>query len=102
MEIKLKDETVQLDNVHPKILAAICCAMTVWSKHRVSVLVITSANDGAHMSESKHYSGEAIDLRSRTLRDVFAVAADLRSELGPDFDVCIEKDHIHIEYDPKS
>lgn len=40
-----------------------------------SPLVVTSGNDGQHMAHSKHYSNEAIDLRSRDLnpteRDVF-------------------------------
>jgi hypothetical protein len=30
-------------------------------------LVITSGSDSTHMAGSKHYTGEAIDLRSKTL-----------------------------------
>lgn len=67
--------------------------------------VMTSGFDGLHMPKSKHYSGNAYDLRLRhldrnrwkELRDVIADA------LGPKFDVVLEdmKVHIHIEFDPK-
>jgi hypothetical protein len=67
-------------------------------------LVITSGSDSQHMAGSKHYTGEAIDLRSRTMpatiREVLIVA--LRRELGPQFTVLYEGDgtpqaHIHIQ-----
>ena len=68
-------------------------------------LTITSAQDGKHMEKSKHYQGDAIDVR------VFDVGNDtantkfvplIRVILGKDFDVIFEQDHIHIEYDPKA
>ncbi len=64
--------------------------------------IITSGRDGKHSANSLHYSGNALDLRTRDLRDdqkqrYRKVLAD---ELGPDFDVVLEKSHIHLEYDP--
>jgi len=65
--------------------------------------VVTYTTNGDHTTaDSLHYSGDAIDLRTRDLtRDQRGQAADrLRDELGSDYDVVDEGDHIHIEYDP--
>ena len=65
--------------------------------------VITSAFDGVHKQDSLHYIGRALDFRTRHLTDplAFNIATAIRRALGPDFDVVLEEDHIHIEYDPK-
>jgi hypothetical protein len=72
--------------------------------------VITSAGDGTHSRMSKHYaennpSGmiEALDFRLFNLHpsDVAPIAAEARAALGRNYDVVIESDHYHIEYDPK-
>ena len=67
-------------------------------------LVITSGSDGRHMVGSRHYSGEAIDLRSKNLRpDVRArLLVALRDELGEPFTVLLEDEdtpnvHLHIQ-----
>jgi len=64
---------------------------------------ITSGTDGKHMPTSRHYTGEALDVRSRNmkpaLRAVFVT--HLRDRLGKSYQVVEEKDHIHIEYDPQ-
>jgi hypothetical protein len=65
--------------------------------------VITSARDGLHMKNSLHYQGKAIDLRTYDMKPggAEAVVRELRVTLGRDFDVVLESDHIHLEYDPK-
>lgn len=64
---------------------------------------VTSIMDGVHRPMSKHYSGEAIDLRIWFFRDEEKdlVAYELQQRLGEDYDVVLESDHIHVEYDPK-
>jgi len=67
---------------------------------------ITSAADGKHMAKSLHYVNRAFDVRIRNIvGDIDAEAAlwceRLRSTLGKDYDVVLEGDHIHIEFDPK-
>lgn len=70
-------------------------------------MVVTSICDGDHMEGSLHYKGLAADIRTyiaaqgdiregtlKQLRDACAVA------LGPDWDVILEKDHLHVEFDP--
>ena len=65
--------------------------------------VITSGRDGKHKTNSLHYAGKAIDIRTRDLKKslVQKLARALRSKLGGKFDVVVETDHIHIEFDPK-
>jgi len=62
---------------------------------------ITSVRDGEHKEGSKHYSGEAIDLRTRDLSKEKAnkIARDIQTQLGRDYDVVSEHNHIHVEYD---
>lgn len=65
--------------------------------------VVTSGSDGKHMKESKHYLNHAIDLR------IFHIVPErhhtlvqrCKELLGKDFDVVLEGDHVHLEYDPK-
>lgn len=66
--------------------------------------VITSTYDGNHSPSSLHYAHLAVDLRmprglpATKLRDL---EAGLKKSLGSDFDVLLERDHFHVEYDPK-
>lgn len=65
---------------------------------------ITSVTDGKHGPNSLHYKGLAMDLRTRHLGEignVNLIAKQLRGELGRNYDVVVEKTHIHIEYQPK-
>lgn len=65
---------------------------------------VTSMNDSTHMAGSKHYTDEAADLRIQGL-DAATVkrwASAIRARLGSDYQVIIEKDHIHVEFDPKN
>lgn len=65
------------------------------------VMTITSGNDGIHMRKSKHYSNEAIDIRIRDMVNRERTFKEIKKDLGKDYDVLLESDHIHIEYDPK-
>jgi hypothetical protein len=65
-------------------------------------LTITSALDGTHLSNSLHYKGLAIDIRTRDLSKSFRsrIVQVLTANLGETLDIIDEIDHIHIEYDP--
>ena len=75
---------------------------SVWSLNGLTPTV-TSGVDGTHMAQSKHYSGDAIDFRTRDVDPVKlrAMITTVRSRLGSDYDVIPETDHLHVEYDPK-
>jgi hypothetical protein len=64
-------------------------------------LVITSGNDGNHMEGSKHYEGLAFDIRSRELSAIQKTTfiEFLRNRHDNCYDIILESDHIHIEYD---
>lgn len=68
-------------------------------------LVVTSLTDShANKPLSLHNKGLAADIRIRTLKalEVATVTAQLKmilDRLG--FDVALESDHIHVEYQPK-
>ena len=66
-------------------------------------MTITSANDGLHKKNSKHYKNEAIDIRTRDMSEQNKVLTKvwIKKWLGMNYDVVLESDHIHIEYDPK-
>jgi len=62
-------------------------------------LIITSTYEGNHGAGSLHYGDDAIDTRKETKFER-NVVKDLKVGLGTAFDVVLEMDHIHIEYDP--
>ena len=72
-------------------------------------VTITSGTDGKHMKGSKHYTGEAIDIRSKNFpnkraKQEFIAAVLLR--LGPGYEAFLESEgkaseHIHVEFDPR-
>lgn len=82
-----------------EILLAVVVAHELF-RERGESLTITSCTDGVHKERSLHYTGCAVDLRLPAVGKEAMVDA-LRSRLGVDYDVVLEKDHIHLEYDPK-
>ena len=56
------------------------------------------------MDSSFHYTDLAFDARTRHLLGslIPVIGQRLKEELGVNYDVIIEKDHIHVEYDVKS
>ena len=64
--------------------------------------LVTSGNDSVHMEGSLHYQDRALDFRTRDLTrdEVTQWAGEIERRLGPDYDVVIESDHLHVEYQP--
>ena len=97
-------EGVDSTRITPELIIALVIADFVWKSHGQD-LVITSLNDSKHSRTSLHYSGQAADLRSRyfTAEEKRSVATDLEAALGHshDYDVVVENDHIHLEWQPK-
>ena len=65
---------------------------------------ITSANDSRHMTGSLHYENRAFDIRIHNIVGGHPVArawvARMALALGDDYDVILESDHVHVEYQP--
>jgi hypothetical protein len=93
---------VRVAGLRPGILIAVVAAERVCVEMGVDC-VITACVDGVHQAGSLHYCGLAVDLRSRDFRpgDADKAVARFRQCLGADYDVALENDHIHIEFDQK-
>ena len=88
--------------VTAQTLHAMAVADVVCSNFGVEA-VCTALLDGKHITGSKHYIGDAFDLRNRDVPEGQrqAFRDDLALRLGPDYDVVLEATHFHVEYDPK-
>jgi hypothetical protein len=100
--MRLKDNTVSLANLSPQIVLALIIAESVYQQWRAEI-VITSANDAKHSETSLHYAGNAVDIRIATLlpNEREPIRDQIKAALNNDFDVILESDHIHIEYQPR-
>jgi hypothetical protein len=87
----------------PALAWGLAIAARVYGWFGLADLVITSLRDGNHMAGSLHPRGYAADLRTSDVPPATrpAIAATLKAELGPAFDVVLEVDHIHVEFDPE-
>ena len=65
--------------------------------------VVTEGCGGTHSERSRHYDGLALDLRTNHMKadHRLELAVNLSTALGPEFDVVMESDHTHVEWDPK-
>lgn len=99
--MKLKPGAV-IDGITAKILHAMAAAEEVAVAHGHE-LVVTSGTDGKHMKGSLHYDGNAFDMRSWwwSDREKQVIRDEMAAKLGCDYDVVLERTHLHIEYDPK-
>lgn len=91
---------VRVRGLSNEILLAIMIAQSVYSETEAS-MTITSLSDGRHSTNSLHHTGDAVDLRLPMPVTREQIMSQLKKALGADYDVILEVDHIHIEYDPK-
>lgn len=98
---------VRVRGLQPEMLLALfiaeheyaCAGHPLW---------ITSVVDGKHSAKSLHYTGHAVDIRSKILGDPVVkqnVASAIRAALGECYEVFLEdlggvNEHIHIELSP--
>ena len=93
---------VRLRGLQPEMLTAIDILAEVFERNNLP-LTLTSAREGNHGSHSHHYKGLAVDIRVWDIADsVDAYASYMREALGPDYEVVVESDHIHVEFDPQN
>jgi len=104
---------VKLNGMSPQIMLAILFAQYTWFQwFRHYPFVITSVTDGHHSKGSKHYIGNAFDLRVRGPDNDWSAPEQqrrsycdaLKRRLGKEFDIVLHEGgsaHIHIEWDPE-
>jgi len=105
---------VSLAGLAPEMLIADAVVAAVYQELGALELVITSVGDGRHGPRSLHTIDpvrvKAIDYRRWTLRfeidggavnDRAAEAARvIQHRLRDQFDIVLESDHLHVEFDP--
>lgn len=96
-------EGVSLADIRPEARRILFAASPVWHEHNQE-LWVTSHKEGGHGVNSLHYSGYALDLRSRFfvgVGEIDAIVKKLQQALGRDYDVVYHRNHLHVEFDPK-
>lgn len=70
-------------------------------------ITVTSGNDSKHMAGSKHYTNEALDIRTKTLTpdQKHLLLETVKKRLGKGYDAILESEgkaneHLHVEFDP--
>jgi hypothetical protein len=96
-------EGVHPHGIEPELLLGLVVAQSVWHDLSLPDLVVTSLLDGQHSTTSLHYAGAAADLRTNNLdsTQIGNAAQELKARLGLHYDVLIEPDHIHLEFQPR-
>lgn len=90
---------VRLRGIDPVLVIGIIIVADVYTD-RGATCTLTSVTDGAHMPNSLHNAGLAADFRLPD-GELDGLGKEVRAGLGRDWDVLIEGDHMHIEYDPR-
>lgn len=96
----------------PEALLGLWICSQVFGQHGIP-FVVTSISDGKHGERSLHYVGNAFDVRlaSRYTQSASSdeeLLGDMRLALGGEntsnargqYDVILEGDHFHVEFDP--
>lgn len=93
---------VKVGGISPEMSLAFSVVASVFQSYGLSCIV-TSGLDGKHSTNSLHYSGRALDFRTRHVSPgvLFQLVHNVKEALGPEFDVVNESTHLHVEFDPK-
>lgn len=88
-------------STRPEIVFARSIVATVYRAHGYT-LTVTSGIDSKHGAQSLHDQGLAEDYRTREIAavTVASMASEIRARLGAAYDVIVESDHLHVEFDP--
>lgn len=103
--MRLKTESVRFADMKPGLLRVLATIEEIHQDITGQEAVVTSLNDGKHVDGSKHYSGEAADIRVWYTGIRTAEFAERIRIAHPECDVLYgdeeHLDHMHVEYDPK-
>ena len=107
IRIKNEGDRARPRGITPEIVLAMTIAGSLYGKmFHGEDMVITSMAEVLPFRKkgSKHLSGNAFDIRTRNMTsDLIRPFADQLGEaLGTDYDVVVESNHIHVEFDPSA
>ena len=100
--MRLKDG-VSVNGLKPECIIALSICNEVYKNYGID-MVITSGTEGKHSKNSLHYVGFAFDLRTNNIQytsDVNLIVKDIKDALTDEYDIVLEKDHLHIEFQIK-
>lgn len=94
---------VKIAGLKPEMQIALDYAEEVYETFNHTLIITEALAETGHVKNSRHYTGHAIDIRIWNLgADLHRIFGRLLKGLEPmGFDIVLENDHIHIEYDPK-
>lgn len=93
-----RKSNVRFGGIQPEMVVGLMIVRDVFESHNEDS-ILTSVVDGVHGAVSYHRAGFAADIRLPRLADIELIASDCRVRLGPEFDVVVESDHLHVEFD---
>ena len=104
--IKNEGNRARVRGIQPETILAMQIVGSIYTKvTKGDDMVVTSAGEIGDFRKkgSKHLSGMAFDIRTRGLSDetIHLIARLARAALGDDYDVVVESNHIHVEFDPE-
>lgn len=97
---------VHLAKLSPQMALAATIVHSIYARNN-AICTITSANDSTHMVGSLHYTGNALDFRTKNyVASKTMLIEAIKEALGPEFDVTLEaentdNEHLHVEWQPK-
>ena len=93
---------VRVHGISTEILLAAMVVESVLKTYPYSCM-ITSGIEGQHSNGSRHYIGNALDFRTNHIPQnlLSQVVSQIKAGLTQDYDVVLENDHLHIEFQPK-
>jgi len=105
----IKNKTVSLIGLQLPMRKVLEVVDRIYRQHKQEAVItagteVTSSNRRfIHSAGSLHPFGLALDFRTYYFEEeeIDMVKAEIKKELGPDYDVLFETNHLHIEYDPK-
>ena len=88
----------------PRMVLAALIIEGAYADSGIPLCTLTAGLDGKHMASSKHYTGDAWDVRINNVppEKLEPLRKLIAERLGADFDVVLESDHFHVEFDPKT
>jgi len=96
---------VNIKTLKPQIVLGLQVVNEVYLRHSVKECWITSADDSKHSRQTLHDFGYACDIRIWNIPEGINrinMVKEIKKYLGKQFDVVLEEDHIHLEFDPRN
>lgn len=102
--MRLKNNSIQLNGIRTELLLGLNIVDSLHYEMFGNSMEITSVCDKDHMENSLHYCGSAVDISDDSIEPVFTetFVKEVKNRLGCEFDFLYEKNHFHLEWQPRT